>query len=125
MWRQGRKERRIEAQCEGIAEPLLRLPSPPCSRQWGCPMQSASDADQASSQDIFLNAWQTYRKVLTSNYMYHREVYDLLREILVFELARPFVFLDIACGDALASFNALKGTAVQSYSGIDISKAAL
>ena len=52
-------------------------------------MERGSDRDYTSSQDIFINAWQTYRKVLTNNYMYHKEVYKLLREILVFEVDRP------------------------------------
>lgn len=90
-------------------------------------MNSANDkARQAlSDQDVFLNAWQTYRKVLTNNLMFHNEVYGLVRSIITEEIARPFAFLDIACGDALASSKALKGTAVTSYIGIDISEQAL
>ena len=78
-----------------------------------------------SDQTIFLNNWATYRKVLTSNYMFHREVYSLVRQIVTSEIARPFTFLDIACGDALATRQAIAGTSIVSYFGIDISEQAL
>jgi SAM-dependent methyltransferase len=48
-----------------------------------------------------------------------------LHRILVEEVARPFRFLDIACGDASATADALKGTQVAHYHGIDLSQAAL
>jgi len=38
---------------------------------------------------------------------------------------QPFRFLDIACGDARATVDALKGTRVAHYHGIDLSQAAL
>ena len=86
---------------------------------------SGSARQPQSDQTIFLDTWATYRKVLTSNYMFHREVYSLVRKILTDEIARPFSFLDVACGDALATTDALKGTPISSYFGIDISEPAL
>jgi len=44
---------------------------------------------------------------------------------LVDEAVWPFRFLDIACGDARATVDALKGTRVAHYHGIDLSQAAL
>ena len=44
------------------------------------------------------------------NYMAHKEVYGLLRQILLTEAPDQFVFLNIACGMATASAEALKGT---------------
>jgi len=44
---------------------------------------------------------------------------------LVDETVQPFRFLDIACGDARATVETLKGTRVANYYGIDLSSAAL
>ena len=44
---------------------------------------------------------------------------------MVEEAVQPFRFLDIACGDASATVEALKGTQVAHYHGIDLSQAAL
>ena len=61
---------------------------------------------------LFQKQWQLYRKVVDNNYLYHREAYARLRRILVDEAIQPFRFLDIACGDARATVEALKGTQV-------------
>jgi SAM-dependent methyltransferase len=74
---------------------------------------------------FFQEQWQIYRKFVDNNYFYHREVYGQLHRILVDEAVWPFRFLDIACGDARATVDALKGTRVAHYHGIDLSQAAL
>jgi SAM-dependent methyltransferase len=74
---------------------------------------------------LFQQQWQLYRKFVDNNYFYHREVYGQLHRILVEEAVQPFRFLDIACGDARATVDALKGTRVEHYHGIDLSEAAL
>jgi SAM-dependent methyltransferase len=83
----------------------------------------------AHHQDLmpsfFQQQWQIYRKFVDNNYFYHREVYGQLHRILVDEAVWPFRFLDIACGDARATVDALKGTRVAHYHGIDLSQAAL
>jgi SAM-dependent methyltransferase len=79
----------------------------------------------ASDQTVFLRGWQTYRKVLDNNYMFHREVYDCLRQVIRAHAPTPYSFLDIACGDSSASARALKGTPIGHYFGIDISGPAL
>ena len=61
---------------------------------------------------LFQQQWQLYRKFLDKNYFNHREVYGQLRRILVDDAVQPFRFLDIACGDARATVEALKGTRV-------------
>jgi SAM-dependent methyltransferase len=81
--------------------------------------------NDASGQAIFLQQWQTYRKIVGCNYMFHREVYGHLRRILLGQPSQRFRFLDLACGDASASAGALKGTNVSHYFGVDISKPAL
>jgi SAM-dependent methyltransferase len=74
---------------------------------------------------FFQEQWQIYRKFVDNNYFYHREVYGQLHRILVDEAVWPFRFLDIACGDARATVDALKGTRVAHYHGIDLSQPAL
>jgi SAM-dependent methyltransferase len=74
---------------------------------------------------LFQKQWQLYRKVVDHNYLFHREAYDRLHRILVEEAVQPFRFLDVACGDASATVEALKGTQIASYHGIDLSQVAL
>ena len=57
--------------------------------------------------------------------MGHAEAYDVLSQILVREIDKPFSFLDLACGDAYYSSRALRDTNVNHYTGIDLSEAAL
>jgi SAM-dependent methyltransferase len=77
------------------------------------------------AQALFQRQWRIYRKLVENNYLFHREAYDQLHRILVDEVARPFRFLDVACGDASASIVALKGTRIAHYHGIDSCKTAL
>lgn len=78
-----------------------------------------------TDQTVFSRSWQTYRKVLDNNYMFHREVYDCLRRVIQARAPTPYRFLDIACGDSSASARALVGTAIGYYYGIDLSGQAL
>lgn len=84
---------------------------------------SSPSADDA--QALFNRQLATYRKVVGENLMFHREVYDLLRNTLSQRMSQPFKFLDVACGDASASAAALKGSAVDHYYGIDLSAQSL
>jgi SAM-dependent methyltransferase len=74
---------------------------------------------------LFQNEWETYRKVVDHNYLFHREAYGRLREVLLREVNSRYRFLDIACGDASATVGALKGTPIDHYYGIDLSIPAL
>ena len=73
----------------------------------------------------FQDQWATYRKLIASNDLSHREVGGILRNTLNEVFASPFSFLDIACGDASMMKTALRGTKVRHYHGIDLSQAAL
>ena len=90
---------------------------------------SSDDSAGAISDDpaaaLFQQRWQLYRKFVDYNLLYHREAYDELHRILVEEVVQPFRFLDIACGDASATVDALRGLRVAHYHGIDLSQAAL
>jgi Methyltransferase domain len=73
----------------------------------------------------FVQQWQTYRKLVDNNYVFHREAYATLHGILVDEVAGPFRFLDLACGDAQEIVEMLKTTMVAHYHGVDLSRPAL
>jgi SAM-dependent methyltransferase len=85
---------------------------------------SRAVADE-STIAMFQAEWDTYRKMVENNFLFHREAYSRLHDVLAEQYARPFHFLDIACGDASASAGALAGTAVAAYTGIDFSALAL
>ena len=73
---------------------------------------TTGDMLEESAAALFQHLWQLYRKFVDNNFFYHREVYARLHRILVDEAVQPFRFLDIACGDARATVEALKGTRV-------------
>jgi SAM-dependent methyltransferase len=83
--------------------------------------ESASSVGTDDSQAMFNKHLATYRKIVGENLMFHHEVYGLLHNLLSQEMLKPFTFLDIACGDAVASAAALKGSAIDHYYGIDLS----
>ncbi|MFI3154615.1 MAG: class I SAM-dependent methyltransferase [Methylococcaceae bacterium] len=74
----------------------------------------------------FFNAWAIYRKVLTNNYMHHKEIYQAVKVLLVEQWEnRPFKLLDLGCGDGSFLAQALQGKAIQHYTGFDLSDPAL
>lgn len=81
------------------------------------------DADD--TQAMFNKQLSAYRRIVSENLMFHREVYALLRDVLSEQKPKQFRFLDIACGDANASAAALKDTSIAHYYGIDLSARSL
>ena len=79
----------------------------------------------AAALKQFQEQWATYRKLVESDCLAHREVGGILRETLNEVFTSAFSFLDIACGDASMMKAALRGTKVRHYHGIDLSQAAL
>ncbi len=61
--------------------------------------QLATAAD-ATALEIFQNQWDVYRKFLKHDYLSNAEAAAALRAFLTGEVARPYRFLDLACGDA-------------------------
>jgi ubiquinone/menaquinone biosynthesis C-methylase UbiE len=90
-------------------------------------MVSAKDSQNTSprSNELFNNQWTLYQKILNSNYMGHREIYDVFHELLINHFQKPFKMLELGCGDATFTAKALLDTSIVSYTGIDLSKAAL
>lgn len=84
-----------------------------------------NDTSSASSNEFFNQQWSLYQKVLSNNYMGHQEIYALLHQFLISYYNKPFDLLDLGCGDATFSAQALVNTPMNCYLGIDLSKSAL
>ena len=74
----------------------------------------------------FFNAWAIYRKVLSNNYMHHKEIYQAITDLLAEHWeSRPVKLLDLGCGDASFLAPTLQGRSIQHYMGFDLSAPAL
>ena len=78
-----------------------------------------------SPQEFFNEQWKLYQKILDNNYMGHGEIYSTLRELLLGYFQQPFRMLDLGCGDASFTAQALLNSTITSYQGIDLSIPAL
>jgi len=77
------------------------------------------------SDDYFQKNWEIYQKVVVNNYMEHREFSSALYKFLSDYWQTPFSLLELGCGDASLTVQALLNTTVTSYIGIDLSGVAL
>ena len=75
--------------------------------------------------ELFNDRWQLYQKILSNNYMEHREIYDILHKFLNKYFQKTFSLLELGCGDASFTFKALANTKIAAYQGIDLSESAL
>jgi SAM-dependent methyltransferase len=73
----------------------------------------------------FQRQWATYEKLVAADCLSHAEVGRILHDTLNATFSGPFSVLDIACGDASEMRQALAGTKVRYYHGIDLSEPAL
>lgn len=88
------------------------------------PLHPASIPDPGAMA-LFDRQWSLYRKVVDHNYLHHREFGEALHRALAERGDAPFRLLDLACGDAATTADALAGLPVRHYHGIDLSAAAL
>lgn len=79
--------------------------------------------EMATSQ-IF-DDWRTYEKIVTNDYMYHREFFEALTDEIAARLSEPLSVVDIGCGDARPVVPLLERFRVDRYVGIDQSRTAL
>lgn len=87
--------------------------------------RSPAALPDAAALEIFQNQWEIYQKFLRHDYLFNAEACAALQRFVTDDLARPFAFLDLACGDASGIAATLKGTPVRSYRGVDLSAPAL
>ena len=75
---------------------------------------------------FFQDSWPVYRKIVDNNYMFHREIYgDITSFIGRCFQQRPISVLEMGCGDASQTAEALRNCRVSSYQGCDLSEVAL
>ncbi|AFY32074.1 class I SAM-dependent methyltransferase [Calothrix sp. PCC 7507] len=84
-----------------------------------------SENESFHLKEFFNDQWKIYQKVLNNNYMGHREIYNILHELLVSYFQKPFTMLDLGCGDSSFISKALVNTNIASYHGVDLSITAL
>ena len=72
----------------------------------------------------FFNRWSLYCRIVDNDYLYHQSVLKAFADWLD-RFEGSFSFLDLGCGDAKFSSKLLKGRALISYTGIDLSPVAL
>ena len=87
-------------------------------------MNARTDMAPAASA-LFSEEWAVYRKMAACNYLHHREAYAALRALVTERLRPRYRFLDVACGDASWTAQALTGTGIGAWHGIDLSADAL
>ncbi|MDD5085818.1 MAG: class I SAM-dependent methyltransferase [Candidatus Omnitrophica bacterium] len=73
----------------------------------------------------FFDRWKIYQKAMKNNYMFHREVYAILRKFLQKNFRQGFSLLDLGCGDASFISKALRHTGISQYRGVDLTDVAL
>jgi len=75
------------------------------------------------AENIF-NTWELYRKIVSFNNMFHREIYTDVASVL--QTARHhFALLDLGCGDAANLAPVLGSVPIGRYCGVDLSATAL
>jgi cyclopropane fatty-acyl-phospholipid synthase-like methyltransferase len=88
-------------------------------------LPQAPEIEQLNEVESMFQDWRIYQKAEENNYLCHREVYALLHRFLLAHVSRPFVLLDLGCGDARFILKALAGTPIRHYVGVDLGKPAL
>lgn len=73
---------------------------------------------------FFSDTWRTYQKILHHNHMHHRELYHLVHQELL-NIPPGLEILDLGCGDASYTAQALAGISFSHYIGVDLSTVAL
>jgi SAM-dependent methyltransferase len=74
---------------------------------------------------IFTRSWSLYDLLTEHNYMFHRQIYAGVEELLGLRDKSPYRMLDLGCGNARFLAPCLKRTPPASYQGVDLSAAAL
>jgi SAM-dependent methyltransferase len=76
--------------------------------------------------EIFQNEWAIYQKLLDCNYMFHHEIYSILKTFICSNYTdRAFSMLELGCGDASFTIKAVPVSQLVRYQGHDLSETAL
>lgn len=75
---------------------------------------------------IFTHSWSLYDLITEHNYMFHREIYEEINNLLIsHNKSGQYNLLDLGCGNARYLAPCLKQSPPARYSGVDLSEAAL
>jgi len=81
---------------------------------------------QEDNTALFRKAWTLYDAISEKNYMFHREIYGHVSEVLKQRHALgDYHILDLGCGNARFLAPCLQGAPPASYDGVDLSASAL
>jgi SAM-dependent methyltransferase len=74
---------------------------------------------------IFTRSWALYDLLTEHNYMFHRQIYAAVEELLSPRDESPYRLLDLGCGNARYIAPCLKRSPPALYEGVDLSEVAL
>jgi len=74
---------------------------------------------------MFKQQWGLYRKIVDRDYLNHHQAIAALRHLLQSRPPGPLRLIDLACGDARTTLQALDGIPVSHYRGVNLSRPAL
>ena len=81
---------------------------------------------QAEYSGEIFDVWDTYKKVVVEDFMFHRAISDEVERGLKSRFGdRPYSLLDLGCGDASVFAPILRRAPPASYRGVDLSDTAL
>lgn len=89
------------------------------------PLVNAPPA-QDDETALFRKSWTLYDALSEKNYMFHREIYQLVEELLKQRHQKgPYRLLDLGCGNARFLAPCLQAAPPAAYHGVDLSASAL
>lgn len=75
---------------------------------------------------LFRKSWTLYDAITAENYMFHREIYSLVADVLrQRHAAGPYAVLDLGCGNARFMAPCFESAPPARYDGVDLSATAL
>ncbi|WP_395739444.1 class I SAM-dependent methyltransferase [Prosthecobacter sp.] len=81
---------------------------------------------QDDNTALFRKAWTLYDTISEKNYMFHREIYAQVADLLRQRHAQgPYHILDLGCGNARFLAPCLQAAPPETYDGVDLSASAL
>lgn len=87
------------------------------------PLPNSSQDDETA---LFRKSWTLYDAISERNYMFHREIYDHVADLLrQRHQTGPYHLLDLGCGNARFLAPCLQSAPPASYDGVDLSASAL
>ncbi len=93
-----------------------------CSDNVCMPISPTAD-DQTA---LFRKSWTLYDAISEKNYMFHREIYAQVADLLCQRYQKgPYHLLDLGCGNARFLAPCLQAAPPASYDGVDLSLSAL